>query len=189
MKVLQVKEPAMCRMLAATLVGDARKWYEQLPEHFKSSWEQVEVLFETRFRAPETNTMLEDPLMRFKQKDDETLGKYFYRFSEQVSRVAKTMDGVLRGRLIVGLHPYNGFLEELQQYKPKTFHELYSRAESYEKMGEIKESASISKRMESKSWGVGRRNLFFTIGGGSAIKASPRNTLQTQRLGGRCGAD
>ena len=113
MEVYQVKEPTRCRLLAATMIGNAHQWFKRLLPNSISSWEQMSELFVAQFRAffayaPPVNT-----LANIKQMDDETLREYFRRFNEEVPRVKKASDETLKEFLIARVRPETDFWKEL----------------------------------------------------------------------------
>lgn len=80
--------------------------------------------------------------------------------------MAETIDEVLRGRLVARIHPNSSFLEGLQQDKPKTLHELYSRAELHEN-GEKQEGSEHLEMNGVQKLGRRKENFVFHYRGRS----------------------
>lgn len=89
MQVYQVEEPTRCRLLAATLVGNAYKWFKRLAAGSIRSWTQIGDLFVSQFKALIAYASPVNTLANIKQKDNEILKEYFKRFNDQVSRVSR----------------------------------------------------------------------------------------------------
>lgn len=68
--------------------------------------------------------------------DGESLKDYLRRFSEEVPRVRRADDEILKNFIIAGIKPGIDFSKELQLHEPKTLSDFYSRAQPHKAIEE-----------------------------------------------------
>jgi hypothetical protein len=128
------------KLFSATLHGNARKWYDSLPDANITSMDQLEEVFLKRWNIKENPSILLDRLNYIKKNENETVREFHTRFqklSQQLPRTYRPGPQFLLFLYIRAFSRQSGFL--LDKKGPRSIQESYDMAT------EVKANISSSK--------------------------------------------
>ncbi|GAU17354.1 hypothetical protein TSUD_232300 [Trifolium subterraneum] len=121
------KDGIMCRVFACTLTGPAIRWFFSLPPYSIYSFPQLAQAFLSRFVLSKTYPKLPITLKCLKQRTDESLQDYLYRFNQEAVHVDNLSNDLCIHLIQAGLKP-GSFKESLVTKPLLNLDDLWKRA-------------------------------------------------------------
>ena len=103
MLIQNANEAALCKSFCLTLTGATRQWYRRLPPGSIDSFQQLASSFSAAFLGSRTRKLGASYLFSIKQRENETLKKYFEWFDKAIVQVENCSDDTLTQALREGV--------------------------------------------------------------------------------------
>ncbi|CAL1406856.1 unnamed protein product [Linum trigynum] len=130
MPLIGASDATMCKILPATLGGDARQWYSQLHNGIINNFTEFSTLFRCKFYAQKRQAVSINQLMNTKQREGEALKAYYARYNTLAIGVTSLSVEVIVNTLTRGTT--NSLLRaSLIKKPPRSMFELQVRVMKY----------------------------------------------------------
>ncbi|KAK2372665.1 hypothetical protein QL285_073778 [Trifolium repens] len=126
-----VTDGVQCRAFACTLAGPAIRWFFSLTPYSINNFSQLSKLFLSRFVLSKTYPKLPTTLKCLKQRTDESLQDYLYRFNQEAVQVDNLSDELCISLIEAGLKP-RSFKESLVAKPLLNLDDLWKRVACFD---------------------------------------------------------
>ena len=121
---------AICQLLPAVLIGEARKWYKKLPDLTKHQWENFVAAFKKEFRPNQEKRKVIKKLGTLRMKKHETMRKLMQRFHGLIEKMSTDPSDELKCHWLL-----NSFTLEMRnyvfQFEPESINQVESFGRRY----------------------------------------------------------
>ncbi|KAL1811101.1 hypothetical protein ACET3Z_021166 [Daucus carota] len=126
----EYRDLTKCRFFAATLRGNAQRWFSRIPARSIDTWADFKKAFLNKFRANQPHEVHTSYLQMIGQKEGESLQSYIDRFKEAVNKIICVNEIEALVHLKRGLDPYEcaKYVVKLMEVQPTTLAKAYDPA-------------------------------------------------------------
>ena len=138
------------RIFQGLLKGEALKWYQDVPEFTRSSWEQLMRLFLRTFREAGEEARALGQLSKMTMKKSESVQKYGQRVKALIEKLTTVIAPSVQVEWYVA-----GFLErmgfQIRQTRPRNLQQAMEAAQNYENFAQSLRKSLKRSKDEGKS--------------------------------------
>ena len=157
--VANQKEPAAAlRIFHGLLKGEAFKWYQDVPDRIRTSWDQLSNLFFRTFQEAVGEARALGRLCKMTMGKSEFVRRYGQRVKALIQKLTTEISPIVQVEWYVARFPEKmGF--QIHQVRPTTLQEAMEAAQNYENSAQSlrKSLKGLEKRERSKSEKKDRR--------------------------------
>ena len=121
---------AICQLLPAVLVGEARKWYKKLPDATKYQWESFVAAFKKEFRPSQEKRKVIKKLGTLRMKKHETMRKLMQRFHGLIEKMSTDPSDELKCHWLLNSFPLE-MRNYVSQFEPESVNQVESFGRRY----------------------------------------------------------
>jgi transposase InsO family protein len=140
--------PAICQLLPAVLVGEARKWYKKLPDATKYEWEAFVAAFKKEFRPSQEKRKVIKKLGTLRMKKHETMRKLMQRFYGLIEKMSTDPSDELKRHWLLNSFPIE-MRNYVSQFEPTSLNQVESYGRRYVEL--FSQSSKSKSKKKSKS--------------------------------------
>ena len=154
----QEEPAAVLRIFQGLLKGEALKWYQDVPDRIRTSWDQLSNLFLKTFREAGGEARALGRLSKMTMGKSESVRRYGQRMKALIQKLTTEISSTVQVEWYVAGFPEKmGF--QIRQAQPTTLSEAMEAAQNYENSAQSlrKSLKGLEKREKSKSGRKDRR--------------------------------
>ncbi|XP_075515967.1 uncharacterized protein LOC142550801 [Primulina tabacum] len=141
-----------CRVFLTTLVGPAQRWFDLLPPHSITSFQEFSTLFINQYATSKRYLKTSLGLFSLKQGDADSPRDFIRRFNSAALEVPAAATETLVNAFTQGLRGGH-FFNSLVKKPPQSYDELLSRAEKYVNLEDAQRQRRVDVRPGDKDKG------------------------------------
>jgi hypothetical protein len=152
----QETEESQLRMFQGVLKGEALKWFQEVPDGVRASWNQLAGLFLRTFREAGGEARALGRLSKMSMKPNESVRKYGQRVRSLIQKLTTDIAPAIQVEWYVSGFPEDmGF--QIRQSRPSTLRDAMEAAQNYENSAQsLRKALRRSKNRKSKNRKSGR---------------------------------